>query len=58
MTVDTHVFRAANRIGMASGENILEVEKKLLKLMPCEYPFDTHYWLILRGYYVRKACKL
>ena len=55
IAVDTHIFRIANRIGLAPGKNVLEVEQKLLKYTPDEYKRDAHHWLILHGRYVCKA---
>jgi endonuclease-3 len=55
IAVDTHIFRIANRIGLAPGKNVLEVEQKLLKFTPDEYKHDAHHWLILHGRYVCKA---
>jgi endonuclease-3 len=52
MAVDTHIFRLANRTGMAPGKTPLEVEMKLLKRIPTEYLADAHHWLILHGRYV------
>jgi endonuclease-3 len=52
MAVDTHVFRVANRTGLAPGKNPLEVELKLLERIPAEYLADAHHWLILHGRYV------
>jgi endonuclease-3 len=52
MAVDTHIFRLANRTGMAPGKTPLEVEKKLLQRIPPEYLVDAHHWLILHGRYV------
>ena len=57
MAVDTHIFRVANRIGLAPGKNVLEVEKKLLKYIDKEFMQDAHHWLILHGRYVCKARK-
>ena len=57
MAVDTHIFRVANRTGIAPGKNVLEVEKKLLKFVTREYLLDAHHWLILHGRYVCKARK-
>ncbi|WP_324779077.1 endonuclease III [Thiobacillus sedimenti] len=57
MAVDTHIFRVANRIGLAPGKTVLEVEKKLLKLVPEEFRVDAHHWLILHGRYVCQARK-
>ncbi len=51
MAVDTHIFRVANRTGIAPGKNVLEVEKGLLKNIPKEYLLDAHHWLILHGRY-------
>ena len=52
LAVDTHVFRVANRTGLAVGKTPLEVEQKLLKRIPAEYLADAHHWLILHGRYV------
>jgi endonuclease III len=52
MAVDTHVFRVANRTGLAPGKDPLEVEAKLMKVVPKEYLADAHHWLILHGRYV------
>jgi endonuclease-3 len=52
MAVDTHIFRVANRTGLAPGKDPLEVEHKLLKVVPKEYMQDAHHWLILHGRYV------
>jgi endonuclease-3 len=52
MAVDTHIFRVANRTGLAPGKNPLEVELGLLKRVPAEYLVDAHHWLILHGRYV------
>jgi len=57
IAVDTHIFRIANRIGLAPGKTVLEVEKKLLKVTPDEFKHDAHHWLILHGRYVCKARK-
>ena len=57
IAVDTHIFRIANRIGLASGKTPLEVERKLLKTVPCEYLQDAHHLLILHGRYVCMARK-
>lgn len=51
MAVDTHIFRVANRIRLAPGKTVLEVEKKLLRLIPDEFLLDAHHWLILHGRY-------
>ena len=55
IAVDTHIFRLANRIGLAPGKTVLEVEKKLLKVIPAEYLHDAHHWLILHGRYICRA---
>jgi endonuclease-3 len=52
VAVDTHIFRVANRTGLAPGRNPLEVEQKLLKVTPPEFLRDAHHWLILHGRYV------
>jgi len=57
MAVDTHIFRVANRIGLAPGKTVLAVEKKLLKVVPDEFRVDAHHWLILHGRYVCQARK-
>jgi endonuclease-3 len=57
MAVDTHIFRVANRTGIAPGKNVLEVEKKLLKFVPQEFLLDAHHWLILHGRYICVARK-
>lgn len=57
IAVDTHIFRVANRIGIAPGKTPLEVEKRLLRLVPDEFKQDAHHWLILHGRYVCKARK-
>jgi len=57
IAVDTHIFRVANRTGLATGKNVLEVEKKLLRHTPAEFRHDAHHWLILHGRYVCKARK-
>ncbi|MBN9288985.1 MAG: endonuclease III [Gammaproteobacteria bacterium 39-13] len=51
IAVDTHIFRVANRIGLAKGKTPLEVEKQLLKVVPKQYLHDAHHWLILHGRY-------
>ena len=55
IAVDTHIFRVANRTGIAPGKNVVEVEKRLLKFVPEEFRRDAHHWLILHGRYVCKA---
>jgi endonuclease-3 len=57
IAVDTHIFRVANRIGLAPGKNVQEVENKLIKVVPAEFRHDAHHWLILHGRYVCKARK-
>lgn len=57
MAVDTHVFRIANRLGLAPGKTPDEVEENLLKVIPDEYLFHAHHWLILHGRYTCKARK-
>ena len=57
IAVDTHIFRIANRTGVAPGKNPLEVEKKLLRTVPREYRQDAHHWLILHGRYTCTARK-
>ena len=51
MAVDTHIFRVGNRTGLAVGKNVLEVEHRLVKVIPKEFILDTHHWLILHGRY-------
>ena len=57
IAVDTHIFRVSNRIGLAPGKDVTEVEKKLLKFVPDEFKHDAHHWLILHGRYVCRARK-
>jgi len=57
MAVDTHIFRVANRTGIAPGKTPLAVEKKLLRVIPKEFLKDAHHWLILHGRYVCTARK-
>ncbi|MHB1667785.1 MAG: endonuclease III [Thiomonas sp.] len=57
LAVDTHIFRVANRLGLARGKTPLEVETKLMKVVPAAYLHDAHHWLILHGRYVCKARK-
>jgi endonuclease-3 len=57
IAVDTHIFRVANRTGIAPGRDVLAVETKLLKFVPEEFQRDAHHWLILHGRYVCKARK-
>lgn len=55
IAVDTHLFRLGNRIGLAPGKTPLEVEMKLLKVIPKQYLRHAHHWLILHGRYICKA---
>ena len=57
IAVDTHIFRVANRTGLAPGKTVRAVEDKLVKAVPPEYRLDAHHWLILHGRYVCKARK-
>ncbi|MCF9035344.1 endonuclease III [Acinetobacter nectaris] len=57
MAVDTHIFRLGNRTGLAVGKNVLEVEKRLMKVIPKEFMVDAHHWLILHGRYCCVARK-
>jgi endonuclease-3 len=57
MAVDTHIFRVGNRTGMAIGKNPLEVEEKLMKVVPGKYMSHAHHWLILHGRYTCLARK-
>ncbi len=57
MAVDTHIFRVANRTGLAPGVYVRAVEDKLVKVVPGQYLVDAHHWLILHGRYVCKARK-
>lgn len=57
IAVDTHIFRVANRIGLAQGKTPLEIELKLLKIIPAQFRKDAHHWLILHGRYVCIARK-
>jgi endonuclease III len=57
VAVDTHIFRVANRTGLAPGKDVLAVEEKLLKFTPPEYLKNAHHWLILHGRYVCLARK-
>jgi len=57
IAVDTHIFRVANRLGLAPGKTVRQVEDKLLKVVPKEYLHDAHHWLILHGRYTCKARK-
>jgi endonuclease-3 len=55
IAVDTHIFRVANRTGLAPGRTVAEVERKLERFVPAEFKKDAHHWLILHGRYVCKA---
>ena len=57
IAVDTHIFRVANRTGLAKGKNVRAVEDKLVRVVPAEFRPDAHHWLILHGRYVCKARK-
>jgi endonuclease-3 len=57
IAVDTHLFRVANRTGLAPGKTPYEVELKLLERVPAAYLVDAHHWLILHGRYVCQARK-
>ncbi|MBI5437602.1 MAG: endonuclease III [Nitrosomonadales bacterium] len=57
IAVDTHVFRVANRTGIAPGKDVLEVERQLLKFVPDEFKHNAHHWLILHGRYVCQTRK-
>ena len=61
IAVDTHIFRVANRTGLAPGKNVREVEDRLLQVVPDEYKKNAHHWLILHGRYTctarRPACE-
>jgi len=57
IAVDTHIFRVANRTGIAPGANVLAVERNLEKVVPKDYAQDAHHWLILHGRYICVARK-
>jgi endonuclease-3 len=57
VAVDTHIFRVANRTGLAPGADVRQVEDKLMKVVPREFLKDAHHWLILHGRYLCKARK-
>ena len=57
IAVDTHIFRVANRTGMAPGKDVRAVEDELLRVVPPEYRRHAHHWLILHGRYTCKARK-
>lgn len=55
IAVDTHIFRVANRTGLAPGKTVIEVEKRLLRVVPAEFRRNAHHWLILHGRYICTA---
>lgn len=57
IAVDTHIFRVANRTGLAPGKNVREVEQQLARCVPRSFQKDAHHWLILHGRYTCKARK-
>jgi len=57
IAVDTHIFRVSNRTGIAKGKNVVEVERRLERVVPKEFLKDAHHWLILHGRYVCVARK-
>ena len=57
MPVDTHIFRVANRLGLAHGDTPRAIEDRLLEVIPAEYLLNAHHWLLLHGRYVCKARK-
>jgi endonuclease-3 len=57
IAVDTHIFRVANRTGLARGKTVRAVEERLMKFVPPEFRQDAHHWLILHGRYICKARK-
>ena len=57
IAVDTHIFRVSNRLGLAPGHSVREVEDNLIAAVPDEFKLDAHHWLILHGRYVCKARK-
>jgi endonuclease-3 len=57
IAVDTHIFRVSNRTKIAPGKNVVEVEKRLMRVVPEEFMKDAHHWLILHGRYTCKARK-
>jgi endonuclease-3 len=57
IAVDTHIFRVANRTGLAPGRDVMAVEEKLLKVVPDEFRLNAHHWLILHGRYTCIARK-
>ncbi|MCK5375176.1 MAG: endonuclease III [Alphaproteobacteria bacterium] len=57
IAVDTHIFRVANRTGLASGKTPVAVEQALIKVVPEEFALHAHHWLVLHGRYICKARK-
>ena len=57
IAVDTHIYRVSHRTKFAMGKNVVEVEKKHLKVVPAEFKVDVHHWLILHGRYTFIARK-
>ncbi|MBT1445952.1 endonuclease III [Shewanella sp. JM162201] len=57
IAVDTHIFRMANRTKFAPGKNVVEVEERMLKVVPAEFKVDVHHWFILHGRYTCLARK-
>ncbi len=57
MAVDTHIYRVSNRTNLAPGKTVVDVEKKLMKVIPKDYLLDAHHWLILHGRYICVARK-
>ena len=57
IAVDTHIFRISNRINLAPGKNVREVEDRLMRVVPNDYKQGAHHWLILHGRYVCVARK-
>ena len=57
IAVDTHIFRVSNRTGLAVGKNVDQVETKLERVVPDEFKFHAHHWMILHGRYICKARK-
>lgn len=57
IAVDTHIFRVANRIGLAKGKTPLQVEQQLMKIIPDKFKHNAHHWLILHGRYTCTARK-
>ncbi len=55
IAVDTHIFRVSNRTNLAPGKTVLEVEKRLIAVIPEQFMHDAHHWLLLHGRYVCKA---